>query len=861
MTPFRLFSFSFAFSFTGLRKQTLKKEGEDQQMSSNSFLCRSPSLIFSVILLFFGHFGHCFSSGEQVSFNTFTISSFSYPSTTLKSFDLRYIRVELPPWFSSMSLELHSDVDLGTVKLAKIPKSRLPIICFRYGSLPLTDSSGSLKDSGHSVLVPLFNTSFEGIQALQNGEQCYLMQKNFTLSLTNEQISPGVWYFGLFNGVGPTRSQSKMINRGPAYSFSANISVEGCTTSSMGGQYCNQTIDSLSCALISNYNLAENSADAMLYNQTTEIIACKNNFETSCHGDGEPKVYTLDIMGVAEELRITARNVSLNVTPPNSTGNVSEINLTCIVRHGAMPSMALHDYSSDISKAPLVIRLPKIGRWYISFLPFNLSKGRGGVQGTNNKLCYSMESKIIQCPLGKAGPNCTWEKYILQTVIRRGSTPFESYYLPVSGKVISDSSNFPLEPILTNSTFNGEPENSWTYFIMDIPRGAAGGNIRIRLTSDSRITSEIYARFGGLPSLDSWDYYYANKTINSDGSMFFKLYNSSDGKVDLYILSIREGTWSFGIRHRNESNIASKDQSIMSISLERCPKRCSFHGECKFALDASGLALYSFCACDRNHGGFDCSVEIVSRRGHVVQSIFLIASNGAAAFPAFWALRQKALAEWVIYTSSGISSGLYHACDVGSWCALSFNVLQFLDFWLSFMAVVSTFLYLTTIDEVFKRAIHTAIAIITALMAITKATRSSNIILVIAIGSLGLLIGWLIEYSTKLRSFSLPIGMCLNIIDRWQAVRMWLRNVVKTIFRRYVWGYLLAGFTALAMAAISWKLETSESYWIWHSIWHVTIYISSFFFLCSKANPVVNEDERPLDRTYELTRQDSIPRA
>jgi len=30
----------------------------------------------------------------------------------------------------------------------------------------------------------------------------------------------------------------------------------------------------------------------------------------------------------------------------------------------------------------------------------------------------------------------------------------------------------------------------------------------------------------------------------------------------------------------------------------------------------------------------------------------------------------QALAEWVLYTSSGISSGLYHACDVGTWCAL-----------------------------------------------------------------------------------------------------------------------------------------------------------------------------------------------
>ncbi|GMN44976.1 hypothetical protein TIFTF001_014167 [Ficus carica] len=736
------------------------------------------------------------------------------------------VPVELPLWFSSMSLAMHSDVDLGIVNIEKVPKSRLPIICFRGGSPPLPDVNGSLKDS---VLFPVFNSSFEGIQALHNGEQCYPMQKNFTVDLTNDQISPGVWYFGLFNGIGPTRTQSKMISRGPAYSFSANITVEGCTTPTMLGQYCNQTIESLLCAPSNSYSVSANFSEALLHNQTMNIITCKSNFDTSCHGDGETKVYMFDVMGLTEELQITARNISFNVTPLNISGNFSDFNLTCIVRHGAMPSTTLHDYSGDVSKVPLVIRSPKIGRWYISFLPVNLSKELGGLRGTN-----------------------------IKTVLRRGSAPFESYYLPVSGKLTSNIANFPLEPILTNTSYGEEPDKTWTYFVLDIPRGAAGGNIRIRLSSDTKITSEIYARFGGCPSLDSWDYYYANKTRNSDGSMFFKLYNSSEEKLDFYLLSIREGTWGFGLRQRNDTKIASKDQTTMSISLDRCPKRCSSHGECKFALDASGLALYSYCSCDRNHGGFDCSVEIVSRQGHIWQSVSLIASNAAAAFPAFWALRQKALAEWVIFTSSGISSGLYHACDVGTWCALPFNVLQFLDFWLSFMAVVSTFVYLATIDEVFKRAIHTAVAIITALMAITKATRSSNIILVIAIGTSGLLVGWLIEYSIKLRSISLPpIGICLNMLDRWQAVKGWLHGLIKTILKRFCWGFVLAGFTALAMAAISWKLETSESYWIWHSIWHVTIYTSSFFFLCSKANNV-NNSEGPPDRNYELARQDSI---
>ncbi|KAM7266468.1 hypothetical protein ACFE04_004365 [Oxalis oulophora] len=109
--------------------------------------------------------------------------------------------------------------------------------------------------------------------------------------------------------------------------------------------------------------------------------------------------------------------------------------------------------------------------------------------------------------------------------------------------------------------------------------------------------------------------------------------------------------------------------------------------------------------------------------GHVKQSIALIVSKAAAILPAFWALRQKAFFEWVLFTASGVSSGIYHACDVGTWCPLPYGVLQFMDFWLSFMAVVSVFIYLASTDEGFKRTIKTVVTILTAFMALTKATR------------------------------------------------------------------------------------------------------------------------------------------
>ncbi|KAJ8900609.1 hypothetical protein K2173_025386 [Erythroxylum novogranatense] len=825
-------------------------------MAGNSMLWCSCYRSVGLGLLFSWLFVYSYSANEPLQSNTFTVSSFRYPQTEVKPYDLRYIRVDLPPWFSSVYVAVESDVDLDEKSISKVPKSQLPVICFRDGSPPLPDVLNS--SSIQLGLFPLSNGSFPEFRGSQN-VQCYPMQKNLTLKLTNEQISPGVWYLGLFNGIGPTRTQSKMIVRSPAYSFSANISVEGCRASTLWGQYCDQTVDLLSCSQSNSYNFTDNTPNENF--QTSETgFSCKS-FEASCHEESEPRVYSLEVVDLVEQLTIAATNFSINGSPSSNGLIANEVNLMYFVRHGAMPSVALHDYSGDLIKAPFVLRSPNVGRWFITVLPSNLSKEIGATEIAATKVCYSISWQVLGCPVGKAGLNCTSLRYMLQTNLRRDNSPFESYYLPVSEKLSPDSANFPLEPLSGNTSYGGEAEDSWSYFILNIPHGAAGGNIHIRLTSDAKISYELYARFGGMPSINNWDYYYAYKNRSSDGSMFFMLYDSSEQKVDFYILYVKEGTWAFGLRSLSASNSSSLGQTIMSISVERCPKRCSSHGECKVALDASGLTSYSFCSCDRTHGGLDCSVEVVSQQRHIWQSIALIASNAAAILPAYWSLRKKAFAEWVLFTSSGISSGLYHACDVGTRCVLSYNVLQFMDFWLSFMAVVSTFVYLATIDEAFKRTIHTVVAILTALMAITKATRSSNIILVIAIGTLGLLVGLLIEFSTKMRSFCIGMELCINMTSRWHNVKSWMNNLVKTILRRFRWGFVLVGFTALAMAAISWKLESSESYWIWHSIWHVSIYSSSFFFLCSKVDYGSSDPEGPVDTEYHLTRQSSFPRA
>lgn len=192
------------------------------------------------------------------------------------------------------------------------------------------------------------------------------------------------------------------INRGPTYSFSANITVEACTNTMMMGEFCNNTVYPLSCTGPDVFNALDDVAVKPM------VMTCRNNFETLCVQGGAAKVYSLDIMNMVEELSIMAKNVSLNANGEN------DVNLMCFVRHGAMPSATLHDYSSNIYETPLTIQSPLIGRWYIIILPLNLTRKIGDTTDSDVRICYSLESQLSECPFGKAGPNCTMASYKLQ---------------------------------------------------------------------------------------------------------------------------------------------------------------------------------------------------------------------------------------------------------------------------------------------------------------------------------------------------------------------------------------------------------------------------------------------------------------
>ncbi|KAK6935415.1 NGX6/PGAP6/MYMK [Dillenia turbinata] len=725
--------------------------------------------------------------------------------------------MELPSSFSMALIELGSDSNIVSKQwhsesvdqesMIKYKKAyKVPMVCLRHGGPPLPDVSYAAMNV---LVLDSFNASVEGLQHLLNAGQCYPLQKKMTLIFTNEQISAGNLYVGLFNGIGPHRTQAKMVNRGSKYLVNAMVTVEGCSHDLMWGVICNHPFQQLSC----------DKPESGFYDKVREhLLVCRKSLSASCHKGNDAKHYTWIAERTVEEFMIKATNITF--------GNNNGTGLWCYARYEAMPTKTSHDYSIDLNKGPLVIPSPKIGRWNFAIEFVNWE-----TLNTKQKLRYDLEWHILECPLGKAGPNCTWDSHKLKA-IRSTNLAVPVVYFPnyLRGMPLG-SGEFPLEPLLTNiSSKVLQSDFAWTYFVVNVPPLEAGKNLHIQLRSDKKIAYETYARFGGLPSLNSWDYYYSNQTSSSNNDFMFKFYTQQETQVDLYIFYAREGTWGIGLRHK-----ASPPDTTMSVSIKTCPNECSGHGKCNSDYDGSHLTIYGFCYCDQNYGGFDCSIQTVSPKEQIIHSVLLVASNAASLLPALWSLRQKAYAEWVIFMCSGISSGIYHACDAGDWCLLSYYVLRFMDFWLSFVAVVCLFLYLTALHEAVKSAMTAVVFITTALMYLTGPTRSTNIVAVLGIGALGLLLGWFIEFSIKYKSQMFSTEFSSHVLKRLRNVKTWLLNPMKTLSRRFRWDFVALGFITLFMAGLSWTLETAKTYWLWHSTWHVSIYGAAFLFLCSKA--------------------------
>lgn len=84
----------------------------------------------------------CAAQGEAV-----VVSSYGQGHLSLKPYDWTYLRVELPPSFSSVTMDFAADIDLQREHLKGIPRNKLAIICLMNSNPPIPDISDSYLDN------------------------------------------------------------------------------------------------------------------------------------------------------------------------------------------------------------------------------------------------------------------------------------------------------------------------------------------------------------------------------------------------------------------------------------------------------------------------------------------------------------------------------------------------------------------------------------------------------------------------------------------------------------------------------------------------------------------------------------------
>ncbi|CAK9210599.1 unnamed protein product [Sphagnum troendelagicum] len=770
------------------------------------------------------------------------VNALNYPNLKVGPYNWKYFQVEVVDAFSVFKIELSRNWMVA--KEDNWIETKVPLICFRLGGPPLPNTIWETIEEAAMATGRVQNVSGKG--------QCAWFHNSTLIYLSNMQVVAGVWYIGVFSNSNPSRFQSKMISRGKTFTFGLHVIVLKCNSPILRGPNCNITVTQLCSNLPIDhlYTTSWHPSDGSLHeelkhhdlkplsgssiqdhsaflNDANWVVLKDQNIQP-----GEWKYYSLDVPQYYLKLDI------ITVVSPMAFKSDMGLNkLYQSTRYGALPEQSQDQM--HLSLNALTIDVPKHGLWYIGV--FN-PVGEDFMGMINFNLYWRLES----CNTKTQGAECKptlipLERKLMETAYE---SPFDSYYTLI-GKPVSYFQWVPVEilnclkslPIALN---NNTCHENWTYFLIVVPKGTSGAVLSIQLRHTWTSITDVYIRFEGIPTNEIWDF--STTTLEFQSSNVFER-----RKQSLDVVFPIEGMWCLGVQSQiNDNSTLEKDTNTnggahIQVTIHGCLNGCSGHGSCQTTNEASQLHFFSYCHCDATHGGHDCSLLLLLPFEQMVHIWALVGSNLAAILPSMWAFHHHAYSEWVTYTLSGVTSAIYHSCDAGGWCALSYDTLQFLDFWLSFLAVVMTCVYIASFAHSIKGAFQMGATIIAAAFTKENATSAWNVLLVVLIGMAGLVIGWAMECwhlqhripSWLQISTMAPLRGVLRV---WEAMHRQAEEFLGKMRGRFHWVYLIVGLTILTLAGLSWLLETDDTYWIWHSLWHVCIYTSAFVILSSTSS-------------------------
>nr|CAB3267120.1 transmembrane protein 8B-like [Phallusia mammillata] len=359
-----------------------------------------------------------------------------------------------------------------------------------------------------------------------------------------------------------------------------------------------------------------------------------------------------------------------------------------------------------------------------------------------------------------------------------------------------------------SATFNASSDTQQLFEWEILPVKDSGGIMRITVESKPSEDTTSYLVEACVNQLE----YIASDNCNS--GQLLTLNGTSGGERDTWHFPYPiAGPWYLTTTFKCHGNTSNNCQAEVDlrVSVGSCIDGChSNKGQGSCGLYRTDEILFLSCSCKVGWRGIACNdgTEALSYGEQLLQTLLLTLSNFMFLPCVALAIYRKFYTEALVYFFVAFMSSFYHACDqpgAAVYCIMKYETLQFSDFLSSVSAIWFTLVAVAKPPQRIESWLHVA-------------------------GCLGFAVG--VSYDR----FSVWTVVIPGVIGVVMVIAAWglqchNRHACypskKKIFLSYIPGLACAG-TGLALYAF---VETSDNYYIVHSLWHILMATAVLFLL------------------------------
>ena len=424
------------------------------------------------------------------------------------------------------------------------------------------------------------------------------------------------------------------------------------------------------------------------------------------------------------------------------------------------------------------------------FLPSTLE--RFDVAGLTKECRYYATLKVHAVSSGAVlDCNNFWEKRSKIQLKRKQSGLFDVTYLPENDKF--------------NVTAGNKSEFYWEVFPIIDSGGTMDITIKIIFGENFTVTDNV-SIVSCLTNVLANDSQCAGNELRINNA------NTSQ-QATWHIPFPLSGTWWLSIGLECNSSVCKDVVQVvhLRVSITTCIDDCNAvknQGSCSI-FSTDGI-LFGACVCKVDWIGLSCNDGRFAKSfdTQLLHTLLLTLSNLMFISCAVLAIYRKLYTEALVYFFVTFMSSFYHACDQPGqavYCILPYETLQFSDFLSSITAIWFTLIALAKLGPVLESFLH-VLGLIALAVCVSYAR--FNVWTTVAPSVIGLLI----------------------VASTW-GVKCHKIKVCCPGWKKIVFSIIPGVLCAAVGLSLYVFVETSNNYWIVHSIWHIMMASSVLFLL------------------------------